>query len=149
MKENIFKKCITSIETQAIDLHKFIAPELQDLPNIYINWLIIFKGYLKSPFVGDGVIPFSGLLHLLLICTSYCWVLSKEVSSTILLVFSMTQPGTELTNILTIMLIGRYIYIRIYIYTRWKDKIVVLKKTTLQLYFKTFIENINSDNLIM
>ena len=29
------------------------------------------------------------------------------------------------------------------------DKIVVLKKTTLQLYFKTFIEKINSANLIM
>ena len=29
------------------------------------------------------------------------------------------------------------------------DKIVVLKKTTLQLYFKTFIEKINSGNLIM
>ena len=28
-------------------------------------------------------------------------------------------------------------------------KIVVLKKTTLQLYFKTFIEKINSGNLIM
>ena len=24
--------------------------------------------------------------------------------------------------------------------TRWNDKIVILKKTTLQLYFKTFIE---------
>ena len=33
--------------------------------------------------------------------------------------------------------------------TRWNDKIVVLKKTTLQLYFKTFIEKINSANLIM
>ena len=33
--------------------------------------------------------------------------------------------------------------------TGWNDKIVVLKKTTLQLYFKTFIENINSGNLIM
>ena len=29
------------------------------------------------------------------------------------------------------------------------DKIVVLKKTTLQLYFKTFIEKINTGNLIM
>ena len=29
------------------------------------------------------------------------------------------------------------------------DKIVVLKKTTLQLYFKTFIEKINSGILIM
>ena len=28
----------------------------------------------------------------------------------------------------------------VYIYTGWNDKIVVLKKTTLQLYFKTFIE---------
>ena len=33
--------------------------------------------------------------------------------------------------------------------TGWSDKIVVLKKTTQQLYFKTFIEKINSDNLIM
>ena len=35
------------------------------------------------------------------------------------------------------------------VYTRWNDKIVVLKKTTLQLYFKTFIEKINSGNLIV
>ena len=34
-------------------------------------------------------------------------------------------------------------------YTGLNDKIVVLKKTTLQLYFKTFIEKINSGNLIM
>ena len=33
--------------------------------------------------------------------------------------------------------------------TGWNDKNVVLKKTTLQLYFKTFIEKINSGNLIM
>ena len=33
--------------------------------------------------------------------------------------------------------------------TGWNDKIVVLKNTTLQLYFKTFIEKINSGNLIM
>ena len=33
--------------------------------------------------------------------------------------------------------------------TGWNDKIVVLKKTTLLLYFKTFIEKINSGNLIM
>ena len=33
--------------------------------------------------------------------------------------------------------------------TGWNDKIVVLKKTTLQLYFKTFIEKIISANLIM
>ena len=38
---------------------------------------------------------------------------------------------------------------RMTISTRWNDKIVVLKKTTLQLYFKTFIEKINSANLIM
>ena len=37
----------------------------------------------------------------------------------------------------------------IYIYTGWNAKIVVLKKTTLKLYFKTFIEKINSANLIM
>ena len=33
--------------------------------------------------------------------------------------------------------------------TGWNDKIVVLKKTTLKLYFKTFIEKINSGNLII
>ena len=33
--------------------------------------------------------------------------------------------------------------------TGWNNKIVILKKTTLQLYFKTFIEKINSGNLIM
>ena len=33
--------------------------------------------------------------------------------------------------------------------TGWNDKIVVQKKTILQLYFKTFIEKINSGNLIM
>ena len=33
--------------------------------------------------------------------------------------------------------------------TGWNDKIVVLKKTTIHLYFKTFIEKINSGNFIM
>ena len=33
--------------------------------------------------------------------------------------------------------------------TGWNDKMVVLKKTTLQLYLKTFIEKINSAKLIM
>ena len=33
--------------------------------------------------------------------------------------------------------------------TGWNDKIVVLKKTTLQVYFKTVIEKILSGNLIM
>ena len=37
----------------------------------------------------------------------------------------------------------------LFLYTGWNDKIVILKKTTLQLYFKTFIEKINSGNLIM
>ena len=31
-----------------------------------------------------------------------------------------------------------------FVYTGWNDKIVVLKKTTLQVYFKTIIEKINS-----
>ena len=35
------------------------------------------------------------------------------------------------------------------LYTVWNDKIAVLKKTTLQLYLKTFIEKINSANQIM
>ena len=33
--------------------------------------------------------------------------------------------------------------------TGWNDKIVALNKTTLQLYFKTFIEKYNSGNLIV
>ena len=33
--------------------------------------------------------------------------------------------------------------------TGWNGKIVVLKKTTLEFYFKTFIEKTNSGNLIM
>ena len=33
--------------------------------------------------------------------------------------------------------------------TGWNDKIVVLKKTTLQLDFKTFIEKIHSGNLMV
>ena len=40
-------------------------------------------------------------------------------------------------------------YVLILINTGWNNKIVVLKKTTLQFYFKTFIEKINSGNLIM
>ena len=36
-----------------------------------------------------------------------------------------------------------------FVHTGWNDKIVVLKKTTLQLYFKTFVEKINSGNLMM
>ena len=38
---------------------------------------------------------------------------------------------------------------KLFVNTGWNAKIVVLKKTTLQLYFKTFIEKINSGNLIM
>ena len=33
--------------------------------------------------VGEGATLSTGLLHLSLICTLYCWVLSKEVSSTV------------------------------------------------------------------
>ena len=33
--------------------------------------------------------------------------------------------------------------------TGWNDKIIVLKETTQQLYFKAFIEKIYSGNLIM
>ena len=38
---------------------------------------------------------------------------------------------------------------RLFLNTGWNDKIVIPKKTTLQVYFKTFIEKINSGNLIM
>ena len=42
-----------------------------------------------------------------------------------------------------------YIYIYIYIYIGCNAKFDVLKKTTLQLYFKNFIGKTNSGNLIM
>ena len=42
-----------------------------------------------------------------------------------------------------------HIYIHAATRTGWNDKIVVQKKTTLQLYFKTFIKKINSANLII
>ena len=41
------------------------------------------------------------------------------------------------------MVVYKKMSIYISIYTGWNDKIVVLKKTTLQLYFNTFIEKIN------
>ena len=41
------------------------------------------------------------------------------------------------------------IYIYICIYTGPNNKIVVLKKTTLQLYFKTSTEKFNSGKFIM
>ena len=47
------------------------------------------------------------------------------------------------------MYMFKFMCIYTYVSTGWNDKIVVLKKTTLQLYFKTFIEKINSGNLIM
>ena len=48
--------------------------------------------------------------------------------------FKLTMPSYELSQF------HLSLYIYIYIYTGWNDKIVFLKKTTLQLYFKTFIE---------
>ena len=42
----------------------------------------VVEGNQKVPF--SVATPLSGLLHLPLICTLYCWVLNKEVSSTIL-----------------------------------------------------------------
>ena len=52
--------------------------------------------------------------------------------------FKMSPSNNSFTNIFDISTC-----------TGWNDKIVVLKKTTQQLYFKTFIEKINSANLIM
>ena len=61
-------------------------------------------------------ISFSGFLHLPLICTLWCWVLSKEASRTNFWVFGMTRPGIEplfpgsLPNTLIIMPIARPIF---------------------------------------
>ena len=72
---------------------------------------------------GDQKAPFSiatSLLHLYLDCstlpfiyTLYCWVLSKEVSSTISKVFGTTRPGIEPRSPRPL---ANTIYIYIYIY---------------------------------
>ena len=74
---------------------------------IYI-YIYISKVKLATEIEGDQKAPFyckgSALLLSLdcstlpLICTFYCWVLSKEVSSTIFNVFGMTRPGIELRS---------------------------------------------------
>ena len=49
-----------------------------------------------TPRCRGGRYSFPRIAPLLpLICTLYCWVLSKEVSSTIFKVFGMTRPGIE------------------------------------------------------
>ena len=64
--------------------------------------------------VGEGATPFLGLLNFTLDNTLYCWVLRKEVSSTIYKVFGMTRPGIEprspgpVVNTLPTMPMNRY-----------------------------------------
>ena len=52
------------------------------------------KGNQKASF-SIATTPFPGILHFTLDTYLDCWVLSKEVSSTIFKVFGMTQPGIE------------------------------------------------------
>ena len=65
--------------------------------------MTVVKGNQKAPFSivstpkcrgGHYFFPLD-CSTLPLICTLYCWLLSKEVSSTILKVFGMTRPGIE------------------------------------------------------
>ena len=85
--------------------------------------------------------------------TIYTDLVGEEIGSHL----SMNERQTALFRIWTLVTDSipyakcasiLYIYIYIYTHTGWNDKIVILKKT-LQLYFKTFIEKINSGNLIM
>ena len=62
--------------------------------------MTVVEGYLKVPFsiattprCRGGHYPFPGLLHFTF--TLKCWVLSKEVASTIFWVFGMTRPEIE------------------------------------------------------
>ena len=66
------------------------------------NMAAVVEGDPKGPFsiattqrCREGATPFPGLLHFTLIRTLYCWVLSKEVSSTIFKVFGKTWPGMD------------------------------------------------------
>ena len=55
----------------------------------------LFNSYYTEVW-GEGALLLSlDFSTLLLIHTLYCWVLSKLVSSTILKIFGMTQPGIE------------------------------------------------------
>ena len=84
----------------------------------FLMWAALGKNKVKLATVieGDQKAPFSiattprckgGRYSFLLIHTLFCWVLSKEVSSTIFKVFCITQPVIEtrspgqLVNILT------------------------------------------------
>ena len=60
------------------------------------------------------------------------------------------SPPTLISNIQFYMVFSiTFLWLRQISCTGWNNKIFVLKKTTLQLFFKTFIEKINSGNLIM
>ena len=90
----------------------------------------VVEGDQKAPFsiattpgCRGGRYSFPNCSTLPLIRTLYCWVLSKEVSSTIFKLFGMTRNGIEprssgqLANTLPTRLMSRlYIYIYIYIY---------------------------------
>ena len=60
-----------------------------------------------------------------------------------------TCPVGEMVKYLQVLWITKKEWNNHNIRKGWNDKIVILKKATLQLYFKTFIEKINSGNLIM
>ena len=73
-----------------------------DLLKLYLIGILAIKVKLASIVKGKQKAPFSiattlslDCSTLLLICTLYCWVFSKEVSNTIFKVFDMTRPGIE------------------------------------------------------
>ena len=80
--------------------------------------------------------------------TLYCWVLSKDVSSTVFKVFGMTRPGIELRSLWplanTLPTIYIYIYIYIYIFanpsaqTGW-DTRTIFNQSLTGLKFKAFL----------
>ena len=97
---NIFKTIWNLIRMRFIQIMR------QIIPNSYIKVKLsvtLVEGDQKAPFSIATTLRYwerALLLSLdcsilLLICTLYCWVLSKEVSSTIFKVFSMTRPVIE------------------------------------------------------
>ena len=72
---------------------------------IDVKFTTVVKSDQKAPFSIATTPRFWGTLFfsmdcstLRLIFTLYCWVLSKEVSSTVFKVIGMTQPGIELRS---------------------------------------------------
>ena len=89
--------CVSS-HTEKLWYNKTVCLWMTIYIYIYICWGwpegSLFNSYYTG-ISGRVLLLFLNCSTLPLIHTIYCWVLSKEISSTIFEVFGMTQPGIE------------------------------------------------------